>query len=52
MFDDHGVDDLDDGLAAWFGEAFEGLEAAVESAAAELGVVERSAGEQVVDAGA
>ena len=28
MFDDHGVDDADDGVAVWLGEGFEGLEAA------------------------
>jgi hypothetical protein len=29
VLDDHGVDDLDDGLAVAFGEALEGLEAAI-----------------------
>jgi hypothetical protein len=28
MFDDHGVDDADDGVAVAFGQGFEGLEAA------------------------
>jgi hypothetical protein len=31
VFDEHGVDDLDDSLAVSLGEAFEGEEAAIES---------------------
>ena len=52
VFDDHGIDDFDDGLAVAFREFFQGLEAPIEPAAAELGVIQRIACEQVVDAGA
>ena len=52
MLNDHGIDDLDDGLAVALGQAFQRLKASVEPAAAELGVIQRIAGEQIVDAGA
>ena len=52
MLDDHGVDDLNDGLTIPLSKTFEGLEAAIEPAAGELGVVDGTAGEQLVHAGA
>ena len=47
MFDDHGVDDTDDGVSVAFGEGFEGLEAAEQAGAGELAVEGGVAGEQV-----
>ena len=49
MFDDHGVDDADDGVAVAFGQGFAGLEAAEQPGAGALAVEGGVAGEQVVD---
>lgn len=51
MFDDHGVDDFDDGLAVVLSEQFEGLETTEQPGAGELVIFGGIAGEQIIHRG-